>query len=118
MRGIQFIILVAVLGCCCLQTGCVAENDAESDVINIPYNAFWPDSPDVEKQFFKVESNNSQPVSLNVYTRAGVLIFSIEARICLWNGYTLSGQPMPTGVYFYTAEMPEVSKSGFVYLYR
>jgi len=118
MRGIQFIILIAVFGWCCLQVGCVAENDVDNDDINIPYNVFWPDSHDVEEQFFKVESSNNEPVSLKVYTRAGVLIFSIEARICLWDGYTLSGQPMPTGVYFYTAEMPKVSKNGFVYLYR
>ena len=123
MRVIQFIILVVALGWCCLQTGCVVENDLDSDDIDVPYNVFWPDSANVEKKFFKVASKiDDKPISLQVYSRAGVLIFSIEAQTCVWDGYTLSGQPMPAGVYFYTAELldtsPKVSKDGFVYLFR
>jgi len=116
MRVIQFIIFVVVLGLCSLQAGCVVETD---DTIIAP-NVFTPDG-EGENIFFIVQSTNDQVVSLKIYTRAGVLIFSVEAKLCVWDGCSLGGQPMAEGLYYYTAETvssPKVSKSGFVYLYR
>ena len=142
MRVIKFIILVAVLGLCFLPVSCVVENDAKTDEKIIFVYCYWDSvnnvfvyedivdrddfyfSPDHDKRndFFIVKSSNDEPVSLKITTRAGVLIFSIEAKLCVWDGCSLSGQPMTNGVYFYTAELrgtsPKVSKSGFVYLYR
>ena len=120
MRVVQFIIFAVVLGWCCLQTGCVVETDDDGFII--ASNVFTPNG-DTENDFFIVKSSdNKQEVSLKIFTRAGVLVFSIEAQTCVWDGCTLSGQPLPAGVYYYTAEIidssPKVSKSGFVYLYR
>ena len=119
MRVVHFIIFVVLLGWCCLQSGCVAEDDADNDDNIIVINVFTPDN-DEDNNYFEVRSEKDNEVSLKIFTRSGVLIFSIEARRCVWNGYTLSGQPMPAGMYYYTAEVrePKVSKSGFVYLYR
>ena len=127
MKIIRFIILATILGWCFLPVH-VAGNDAEAssmaqvatDSIIAP-NVFTPNN-DGKNDVFEVKSKDGNVVSLKVYTRAGVLIFSIEAKICRWDGYSLSGQKMASGVYYYTAEVrgssPKVSKCGFVHLYR
>jgi len=123
MRVIQFIILAVVIGWSSLLAGCVAENDVDNDDLIVVCNVFTPnDDPGKTNNFFEVRSEKGNVVSLEIFTRAGALVFRIEAQKCVWDGYTLSGQPMPSGIYFYTAEVPDsspkVSKSGFVYLYR
>jgi len=125
MRVIQFIILVVVLGWCFMPVH-VSGNDVGMaqtlpDSIIAP-NVFSPNSLIEEHKFFLVKSSDNQPVSLKVYTRAGVLVFSIEAKLCAWDGCSLSGKPLASGVYYYTAEVrgssQKISKSGFVHLYR
>ena len=138
MRIVQFIFLVVAL---CWGSPLVnftgnavyaQQAQAENDSI-VAGNVFTPNG-DGENDFFEVKSSNSEHVvALKIYTRAGVLVFSIEARRCVWDGYTLDGRPMPTGVYFYTAEVvsgtgagtgagsnssQKISKVGFVHLYR
>ena len=119
LRALSFIILVAVFGNCCLLAGCAAENDDNDDDSIIVLNVFTPNS---ENEVFEVTSKDNKDVSLKIYTRAGVLVFSIEAQRCRWEGNSLSGEPMANGVYFYTAEVsgssPKISKSGFVHLFR
>jgi len=120
--------LIAVLGCCCLLVGCVAEKEfVKVSHLVIPEvdddDSFYFFTPDGEENnFFIVESRNGEPVSLKVYTRQGLLVFSLEAKLCAWDGFSLSGQPMAGGVYYYTAEVlgssPKISKCGFVHLYR
>ena len=121
MRVVRFIILGAILGGCCLLGGCVVENDDNNDDVIVAPEYFVPDS-DGDYNVFEVTSKGNNVVSLKIYTRAGVLVFSIEAKRCRWDGCSLSGQPMAGGVYYYTAEIrdlsPKISKSGFVHLYR
>jgi len=123
VKALPFIICVAILGWCFFVTGCNVENgDDESDPIIVVSNVFTPDS-EAGNAFFEVTSKNTgDVVSLKIYTRAGVLVFSDEAERCIWWGYSLDGQPMASGVYHYTAEIrtssPKISKSGFVHLYR
>jgi gliding motility-associated-like protein len=91
-----------------------------TDSIKAP-NVFTPNS-DGENDLFEVFSTGGQTVALKVFTRAGVLVFSITAKTCQWDGCSLSGEKMADGIYFYTAEVPgsspKVSKSGFVHLFR
>ena len=121
MKVIQSIILATIVGCCILSAGCAAENDDENnDSIIVVSNVFTPDGTE---NFFEVTTaDEDKDVSLKIYTRAGALVFSIEAKRCMWDGYSLSGQPMAAGVYHYTAEIrdssPKISKCGFVHLYR
>ena len=122
MKVVQFIILVIVLGWCFspASNAVYAQTLAVNDSI-VASNVFTPDDDD-KNDLFIVKASNDEPVSLKIYTRAGVLIFSIEARLCVWDGRSLSGQPMANGVYYYTAEVrgssPKISKSSFVHLYR
>ena len=123
MRVIQFIILIVVLGWCFSSAGnaAYAMVQADNDSIIAP-NVFTPNG-DGHNDFFIVRSSNEQDVVvLNIYTRAGVLVFSIEAKLCVWDGSSLSGEPMANGVYFYTAEVrgssSTIPKCGFVHLFR
>ncbi|MDR3094163.1 MAG: gliding motility-associated C-terminal domain-containing protein [Bacteroidales bacterium] len=84
-------------------------------------NVFTPNG-DGENEFFEVTSSAGNVVVLKVFTRAGVLIFSITAKTCKWDGCSQNGDEMAQSVYFYIAEVPgsspKVSKSGFVHLFR
>ena len=117
MKVIRFVIIVAIFGCCILPIGCDAEKN--NDYIVAP-NAFTINGED---DFFEVTTEDGVGVvSLKIFTRAGVMIFSIEAKRCIWDGCSLDGKQMAAGVYYYTAEIrgssPKISKNGFVYLYR
>jgi gliding motility-associated-like protein len=84
-------------------------------------NVFTPND-DGQNDVFEVKSKDGNSVSLKIFTRAGVLVFEIEAKICEWDGRSLSGKRMANGVYYYIAEVtgssPKVSKIGFVHLFR
>jgi len=128
MKVIQSIFLTAFLGWS-FSLVSVMGNDVdfyamskaeEADSIIAP-NVFSPVSV-INPNYFEVKSSDDQPVLLKIYTRAGVLVFSIEAKLCIWDGSSLSGHPMAAGVYFYTAEVrgssPKIAKSGFFHLFR
>ena len=127
LKALPFIILMAIAAWC-LSPAHAVGNDAvtfaiaktPSDSIIAP-NVFTPNG-DGDNDVFEVRSKDDNVVSLKIYTRAGVLVFSIEAKRCRWDGRSLSGQQMAAGVYCYTAEVrgssPKVSKHGFVHLYR
>ena len=122
LRNFSFIIWVIIWGWCFSLTACVAENDDDMDSIIVVSNVFTPNG-EGENIFFEVTTEDQQKeISLKIYTRAGVLVFSIEAKYCVWNGCSLTGQPMAAGTYQYTAEIvdssPKISKCGFVHLYR
>jgi gliding motility-associated-like protein len=122
MKVKQFIILVSFLswGVSSTPLGSCAMAQTPADSIVAP-NVFTPNG-DGENDFFELRSKDNNPVLLKIYTRAGVLVYSFEARLHAWDGCSLSGQPMAIGVYYYTAEVrgssSKVSKSGFVHLYR
>ena len=117
MRVVRFIILVAILGWCSSSAPAIAQIDDEDEII-VP-NVFTPNN-DGDNDYFEVKSENNNPVLLKIYTRMGVLIYSFEARLHAWDGCTQSGQPLPVGVYYYTAEVrgAKGTKYGFVHLYR
>ena len=109
-------IIVVILGWSLAD--CIAQ---EADFIVAP-NVFTPNG-DGTNDIFEVRSNEGKKVSLKIYTRAGVLIYAVEAERCRWDGNSLSGMKMSTGVYYYSAEIVgstsrNARKSGFVHLYR
>ncbi len=131
MRIIQIIVFVAIVVGCLSRTYATETSSAEgkdvqavaqaaNDSIIAP-NVFTPNNDGVN-DIFEVTASNGGTVSLKVFSRAGVLIFSIEAKRCRWDGYSSAGQQMANGVYYYTAEVkgasPKITKCGFVHLYR
>jgi gliding motility-associated-like protein len=127
MRVIQFIIVVAIAGWCLSPAHASGNNVVAYAMVQmavdsiIAPNVFTPNG-DGDNDIFEVTSREGNVVSLKIYTRTGVLVFSIEAKRCCWDGCSLGGQKMANGVYYYTAEVrdlsPKISKSGFVHLYR
>jgi len=110
MKIIRFIIVAVIIGCCFLPVSCEKED---------PINSFvFTPNEDGRNDVFEISSKNGEEVELSIYTRAGVLVFRIKAERCRWDGYSLSGKPLASGVYFYTAKTQKVSIDGFVYLYR
>ena len=93
---------------------------APKDSIIAP-NVFTPNGDGIN-DIFEVRSKEGNKVILNIYTRAGVLVYSITAERCRWDGYSLSGQKMATGVYYFTAEIldssPKITRKSFFHLYR
>jgi len=61
---------------------------------------------------------------MNIFTRAGILVYKSEGTRPTWDGKAASGQELSEGIYFYTIEAliedPNklYKKSGFFYLYR
>ena len=73
--------------------------------------------------FFEVKSKEGNPVLLKVFDRSGTLLFSTEDnKANRWDGRSLDGQEVPGGVYFYVAEVsnvsPKITKTGSVVLIR
>ena len=117
LKALPFIILAVIFGWCFVATSCEAEADDNDEYI-VATNVFTIKG---EGDFFEVTTADGKGVvALKIYTRAGVMIFSMEARRCIWDGCSIEGQPMATGVYHYTAEVrgTKIKKSSFVYLYR
>jgi len=117
LKALPFILL-AVIFCWSCDNKITQEDDGDEYII--VSNVFTPDGDEKNDYFEVTTKDKAKEVSLKIYTRAGVLVFSIEALRCVWDGCTLSGQPMVAGIYHYTAEVvgTEIKKNGFVYLYR
>lgn len=94
---------------------------ANEEVISIP-NVFTPNN-DTYNDDFIVSTQAEVPIKMNIFTRAGILVYKTEGTRLTWNGYAASGQKLSQGIYFYTIEPqgadPEklYTKSGFVYMY-
>ena len=86
-------------------------------------NVFTPNDDGVN-DFFMVSSNGSYPLNLQIFTRAGILVYEGEGSTVTWDGRTASGQELSTGVYYYVMKAlsgdpsGRYSKSGFLYLYK
>lgn len=92
------------------------------DVISIP-NVFTPND-DTYNDDFLVTTQAEIPLKMNIFTRAGILVYKTEGTKLTWNGYAASGQQLSTGIYFYSIEALGADpnklykKSGFFYMYR
>jgi gliding motility-associated-like protein len=95
---------------------------ATEDVISIP-NVFTPNDDGFNDDFL-VTTQAEVPLKMNIFTRAGILVFKTEGTSLTWNGYAASGQKLSTGIYFYTIEAlvadpdKQYKKAGFFYMYR
>jgi gliding motility-associated-like protein len=92
------------------------------EVISVP-NVFTPNRDGTNDEFL-VTTQAEVPLKMNIFTRAGILVFKTEGTRPTWDGYTASGQKLSTGIYYYTIDALGADpnklyhKSGFFYLYR
>ena len=84
-------------------------------------NVFTPND-DLVNDDFIVKYNGQDILSLQIYTRTGLLIYKAEAKTIVWDGRLPSGDKVLPGIYYYVVETiktPSVKKkSGFVYIFR
>jgi gliding motility-associated-like protein len=92
------------------------------DAINVS-NVFSPNDDGINDNFL-VTTLTEVPLKMNIFTRAGILVYKTEGTSLTWNGYAASGQQLSAGIYFYTIEPMGAdpnkiySRSGFFYMYR
>lgn len=86
-------------------------------------NVFTPNNDGIN-DYFMITSTGGFPVSLRIFTRAGILVYHAEGTTLTWDGRTASGQELNPGIYFYTLEaLPgdpgtQYSKAGVLYMYK
>ncbi len=91
-----------------------------SDTLNLP-NVFSPNDDNINDRFM-VETNGISSYSFSVFTRSGTLVYKSESPAIEWDGRSLSGQKVKSGIYFYTIQQlngkPLNEFKGFVYLFE
>jgi gliding motility-associated-like protein len=92
------------------------------EIISVP-NVFTPNRDGANDEFL-VTTQAEVPLKMNIFTRAGILVFKTEGTRPTWDGHTASGQELSTGIYYYTIDALGADpsnlyhKSGFFYMYR
>ena len=92
------------------------------EAISIP-NVFTPNDDGVFDDFL-VTTQAEVLLKMNIFTRAGILVYKTEGTKLTWNGYAASGQQLSAGIYFYAIEALGAdpnklyNKTGFFYMYR
>ncbi len=88
-----------------------------TDEFDVP-NVFTPDDDGINDQFI-IQSNGFTPLTVNIFNRAGSVVFKKTAPTVAWDGRTPSGDRARPGVYYYviTSEDAFYNKTGFVHLF-
>jgi len=91
-----------------------------SDNLQCP-NVFTPNM-DGYNDFFRVNTDGTTVYTFQVYSRAGIKVYQSESPSIFWDGRSLSGIEMQSGLYFYLIEPVKRTEkekiSGFVHLIR
>ena len=86
-------------------------------------NVFTPNE-DGKNDYFEIIPKTDVILAFYVYSRTGVLVYSIKSPKIIWDGRTSNGVKLSSGIYYYVIQSLEgdtqglYNKSGFIYLYR
>ena len=90
------------------------------DSLELP-NVFTPND-DNQNDNFIVKTNGIDRYLFSVFTRSGTLIYKSLSPAISWDGRSLSGQKVKSGIYFYIIRRldgePLNETKGFVYLFE
>lgn len=89
--------------------------------ITVP-NVFTPNDDGVNDLWI-IASEGAIDMHLEIFNRYGVKIFENDGIGVQWDGRTISGEPAPSGTYFYSIEITDVSNNvsqykGYITLLR
>lgn len=98
----------------------VMEVAAPGDELEVP-NVFTPNG-DQLNDYFEVETDGTTVYELSIFTRTGTRIYHSKSPRIFWDGNSLEGKELKTGIYYYVIEEEGGSNpfesAGFMYLYR
>ena len=105
------------------QTGCSDTTVSEvvaGNLIDVP-NVFSPNGDNIN-DYLRIRTNGINLFSLDIYTRAGVLVYKSESFNLIWDGRSFSGHELSPGIYYYIIRQIDgdagIEKRGFVHLVR
>tara|TARA_B100001287_G_scaffold125390_2_gene105682 strand:+ start:13028 stop:14542 length:1515 start_codon:yes stop_codon:yes gene_type:complete len=85
----------------------------------IPPNTFTPNGDGLNDLYeLNLPGRINECVSLNIYNKWGEIQFSSIGNNIYWDGFTNTGIPASQGIYFYTLNLKNKTKSGFLQLFR
>ncbi|GIV26856.1 MAG: hypothetical protein KatS3mg027_0670 [Bacteroidia bacterium] len=89
--------------------------------ISIP-NVFTPNDDGVN-DLWMISFMGSVDMKLQIFNRNGIKLYENKGTGIQWDGRTLSGEPVPTGTYFYVLEVTDVNNvvqkfNGYITLIR
>jgi gliding motility-associated-like protein len=98
-----------------------AQSSADSSYVNIP-NVFTPNADGVN-DIFIINNDDLTEISCTIYNRYGTKIYEMIQVNDYWDGYTTTGEPCRSGVYYYVlrangSDGKEYNSSGFIQLLK
>lgn len=103
--------------------GCIAKSNTaevtdEMECIEIP-NTFTPNDDGINDTW-NLDFSGYTGVNLMVFSKWGREVFASGDQIIHWDGLSLSGAKLPSGVYYYVLELNggEIKQSGYITLLR
>ncbi|HEX3007709.1 MAG TPA: PKD domain-containing protein [Bacteroidales bacterium] len=89
------------------------------DKLDIP-NVFTPND-DGYNDLFIVQGNGTSTYSMQIFSRSGVKVFEVEAKVLVWDGRMFSGEKVRDGLFYYIIESVDssvkIKQTGFFYVY-
>jgi gliding motility-associated-like protein len=119
--GVYTLIISNSNGCTAQDTTTVLIDCDDITALFIP-NVFTPNG-DNENQAFKIVASNLKEISVDIYDRWGIMLYSWSSLEGGWDGKTKTGLDAPSGTYYYIVNATYlqgsvVSKQGSFSLFR
>jgi gliding motility-associated-like protein len=101
--------------------GCIGRIMGGPFVVTLPDlfipNVFSPNGDGINDVFL-VDYTGSQPFTLQVFDRWGVLMYQSSNRTAGWDGINTTGSPAPDGVYYYHVSIGQKDYTNHITLMR
>ncbi len=107
-QGVYPVKLVAYIGTCS-DTSSKWLYITDELWISIP-NIFTPNEDGVN-DLWTISFIGALDMNLQIFNRNGIKLYESNGTGVQWDGRTLSGEPLPTGTYFYVLEVTDVNRS-------
>ncbi len=90
------------------------------DAINIQASNVFTPNGDGENDYFSIKTAGdiSDCAELKIYNRNGALVYESSGGIFSWDGFSVTGQEFPEGVYYYVYSVNGIEKHGNITLLK
>ncbi|HJX70704.1 MAG TPA: PKD domain-containing protein [Bacteroidales bacterium] len=105
--------------------GCSDSNNQLIFVIpEVPIQNVFTPNGDGKNEYFIINTGGIVHLQIKIYSRSGLLIYEGEGTEIVWDGKSLSGAELESGIYYYVLSSlrgdpdGKYNKAGFVYLLK